>query len=177
MEEYDNRYKWSQAAAKGLILAGACIALTALTYLSSSVLLNSVLQIGRTFLCVWLLVRFMQEYSRTTGQEPLSFGLATVLLSSLICAFFEAASYAWLFPELKTIVEAAFDEAIAQVPESGRYILEDMLDGMPKWMLIVGFIKDYLIGLFTALIVNSSLKGRQTIFDGTEKEEEEDELA
>ncbi len=176
MEEYDNRYKWSQAASKGLVLAGACIALTAITYLTpSSVFLVSVLQLVRTFLCVWLLVRFMQEYSRTTGQAPLSFGLATVLLSSLICAFFDAASYAWFFPELKATMEASFEEAMTQIPEEGHYIVENLMDGMPKWLFIAEFIKNYLIGLFTALIVNSSLKGSRTIFDGTE--EEEDELA
>ena len=177
MEEYDNRYKWSQAAAKGLILAGACIALTALTYLSSSVLLNSVLQIGRTFLCIWLLIRFMQEYNRTTGQPAMGFARATVLLSSIICAFFDAASYMWIFPSLKETVEAAFNEAVMQIPEEGRYLMENMMDNMPKWTFIVGFLKDYVIGIIAAAIANSSINSRNSIFDGTDKEEEEDELA
>lgn len=176
MEQYDNSYKWSQAASKGLILAGACIAITAITYLNLNDVLNAILQLARTVLCIWLLVRFMKDYHNTTGQPAMSFALATVLLSSIICAFFDAASYAWLFPSLKESVEAAFNETISQVPAQGVEIMENIMDGMPKWMLIVGFIKDYLIGLIAAAIINSNINSKSTIFDG-EGTEEEDELA
>lgn len=106
----------------------------------------------------------------------MGFARATVLLSSLVCAFFVAASYMWFFPGLKESVETAFNEAVTQIPEESRYIIENVMDGMPKWTLIIEFIKDYVIGIIAAAIINSSINSKDTIFDGT-KEEEEDELA
>ena len=175
-EQFDNRYKWTQAASKGLVLAAATIVLTIPTNLNIGTVPNVVLEIVRTVACIWLLVRFMKGYLETTGQSPLGFAVATVLFSSVICAFFDAASYTWLFPEVKAQVEAAFEEAIAQVPSEGASIMENFMDAMPKWLLIVGFIKNFLIGLIAASITNSCLGSRKTIFDGDNKDEE-DELA
>ena len=174
MSEYNNSHKWSQAAVKGLLLALVTIACNTVTYLLPDktfigVLMSLVKLVGS----IWLLVYFMKEYRKTTGQQPFSFGVATVLFSSLICAFYDAASYAWLFPELLEKANEAMSQTLATLPSEAQGIAERMMDNFPRIAFFSGFIKDFIIGLIVAAIANSSMRPK----DPFAADKQEDELA
>ena len=174
MSEIAKGYKWSQAAVKGLLLALITIACNTVTYLfPDSGFLSMAMFIVRTVASVWLLVVFMKQYAAATGGSAMNFALCTVLLSSLICAFYDAAAYAWLFPNLAEKVTEAMDASFAQFPAEGQAIAERMMDHFPRIAFFSSFIKDFLFGLIVAAIANSSTTKKDIFADGNK----EDELA
>ena len=174
MSEYNNSYKWGQAAVKGLLLALVTIACSTVAYLfPDKTFINLVMSLVKLVGSIWLLVYFMKEYAKATGQQPFSFGVATVLFSSLICAFFDAASYAWLFPSLAETANEAMSQALSTLPSEAQSIAERMMDNYPRIAFISGFIKDFIIGLIVAAIANSSMRPK----DPFAADKQEDELA
>jgi hypothetical protein len=174
MSEISKGYKWSQAAVKGLLLALITIACNTVTYLfPDSGFLSMAMFIVRTVASVWLLVVFMKQYAAATDGSAMNFALCTVLLSSLICAFYDAAAYAWLFPNLAEKVTEAMDASFAQFPAEGQAIAERMMDHFPRIAFFSSFIKDFLFGLIVAAIANSSTTKKDIFADGNK----EDELA
>ena len=176
MSEFGNGYKWSQAAVKALLLALVTIACNTITYLfPSTPWLSMVMFVVRTVACVWLLVTFMKQYAATTGQSPMGFALCTVLLSSLICAFYDAASFAWLFPSMGETVTEAMNQSLSTMPAEAQSVMERMMDNYPKIAFFSSFIKDFLFGLIVAAIANSSTTKKDPF--ATDGKQEEDELA
>ena len=174
MSEISNGYKWSQAAVKGLLLALITIACNTVTYLfPESGFLSLAMFIVRTVASVWLLVIFMKQYAAATGGSAMSFALCTVLFSSLICAFYDAAAYAWLFPGLADKVTAAMETSMAQFPAESQGIVDRMMEHFPRIAFFSSFIKDFLFGLIVAAIANSSTTKKDIFADGNK----EDELA
>ena len=174
MSEISKGYKWSQAAVKGLLLALITIACNTVTYLfPDSGFLSVAMFIIRTVASIWLLVVFMKQYAAATGGSAMSFALCTVLLSSLICAFYDAAAYAWLFPNIAEKVTEAMEASFSQFPAEGQAIAERMMDHFPRIAFFSSFIKDFLFGLIVAAIANSSTTKKDIFADGNK----EDELA
>ena len=175
MSEFGNGYKWSQAAVKALLLALITIACNTISYLfPDSGFLSILLFIVRTVASVWLLVVFMKQYTATTGQSAMGFAVCTVLLSSLICAFYDAASFAWLFPELGDKVTEAMSQSMGSLPSEAQGVMERMMDNYPKIAFFSSFLKDFVFGLIVAAIANSAGKSKDPFAaDG----KEEDELA
>ena len=175
MSEFTKGYQWSQAAAKGLILALITIACNTVTYLlPDKAFVNILMFVVRTVASIWLLVTFMKQYAATTGQSPMGFAVCTVLLSSLVCAFYDAAAMAWIFPGLLDQVNEAVSQSMSAVPAEGMSIFEKMMDNLPKIMFFSTFIKDFLFGLIVAAIANSSTRKKDIFSDGSQ---EKDELA
>ena len=160
MSEFGNGYKWSQAATKALLLALVTIACNTISYLfPDSQVLSILLFIVRTVASVWLLVVFMKQFTATTGQSAMSFALCTVLLSSLICAFYDAACFAWLFPSMAEKVNEAMSQSMSMMPAEGQSVMERMMD--------------FLFGLIVAAIANSSGKSKDPFAEEVKKEEDE----
>lgn len=175
MSEFSKGYQWSQAAAKALLLALITIACNTVTYIfPDSTVISMLAFVVRTVASIWLLITFMKQYAAVTGQSPMGFALCTVLLSSLICAFYDAAAMAWLFPGLMDKVNEAMSESMSMVPAEGMSALEKMMDNLPTIMFFSTFIKDFLFGLIVAAIANSSTRKKDIFTDGGE---EKDELA
>ncbi len=173
MSEYGNGYKWSQAAVKGLLLALITVACNTVTYLIEGNTIVSILMfIVRLVASIWLLVYFMKQYKATTGQEPFSFGVAVVLFSSLICAFYDAAALAWIFPGLQDQVSEALSQTMSSLPSESQSIMERMMDHYPRIAFFSTFIKDFIIGLIVAAIANSSMRPKDP-FAADKKEEDE----
>ena len=176
MSEFGNGYKWSQAATKGLLLALITIACNTVSYLfPDSGFLSILLFIVRTVASVWLLVVFMKQYTATTGQSAFGFALCTVLLSSLICAFYDAACFAWLFPELGDKVNEAMSASMGSMPAEAQSIMERMMDHYPRIAFFSSFLKDFVFGLIVAAIANSAGKSKDPF--ANDGKAEEDELA
>ena len=174
MSEFGKGYQWSQAAAKGLLLALITIACNTVTYLfPDKTVINILMFVVRTVASIWLLVTFMKQYAATTGGSPMGFALCTVLLSSLVCAFYDAAAMAWLFPGLMEQVNESMSQSMSMIPSEGMSVVEKMMDNLPKIMFFSTFIKDFLFGLIVAAIANSSTRKKDIFSDG----EKEDELA
>ena len=175
MSEFGKGYQWSQAATKGLLLALITIACNTVTYLfPSSMILNVLMFIVRTVASIWVLVTFMKQYAATTGGSPMGFAICTVLLSSLVCAFYDAASMAWLFPGLMEQVNESMSQSMSMVPAEGMSVFENMMDNLPTVLFFSTFIKDFVFGIIVAAIANSSSRKKDIFSDG---EKEEDELA
>ena len=173
MGEFSKGYQWSQAASKALLLALITIACNTVSYLfPDSTVISMLVFVVRTVASIWLLVAFMKQYAATTGQSPMGFALCTVLLSSLICAFYDAAALAWLFPGLMDKVNEAMSQSMSMVPAEGMSIFENMMDNLPTITFFSTFIKDFLFGLIVAAIANSSTRKKDIFSDG-----EKDELA
>ena len=99
MSEFTKGYQWSQAAAKGLILALITIACNTVTYLlPDKAFVNILMFVVRTVASIWLLVTFMKQYAATTGQSPMGFAVCTVLLSSLVCGILRCRRHGVDFP-------------------------------------------------------------------------------
>lgn len=174
MSEFGNGYKWSQAAVKGLLLALVTIACNTISYLfPDSQVLSLLMFVVRTVASVWLLVIFMKQFTATTGQSAMGFALCTVLLSSLICAFYDAASFAWLFPSLGEKVSEAMNQSLGSMPSEAQSVMERMMDHYPRIAFISSFIKDFLFGLIVAAIANSSSKSKDPFANDGKKEEDE----
>lgn len=174
MSEFGNGYKWSQAATKALLLALVTIACNTISYLfPDSRVLSILLFIVRTVASIWLLVSFMKQFTATTGQSAMSFALCTVLLSSLICAFYDAACFAWLFPSMAEKVNEAVSQSMSMMPAESQSVMERMMDHYPRIAFISSFIKDFLIGLIVAAIANSSGKSKDPFAEEVKKEEDE----
>ena len=175
MGEISNGYKWSQAATKGLLLALITIACNTVTYLfPDSMFLNLLMFVVRTVASIWLLVTFMKQYAAATGQNPMGFAVCTVLFSSLVCAFYDAASIAWLFPGLMEKVNESVSQSMSMVPAEGLSLFEKMMDNMPTIMFFSTFVKDFVFGIIVAAIANSSSRKQDIFADG---KPEDDELA
>lgn len=176
MSEFGKGYKWSQAAVKGLLLALITIVCNTITYIfPGSTIVSLLAFIVRTVASIWLLVTFMKQYAATTGENPMSFAFCTVLLSSLVCAFYDAAAIAWLFPSLMGQIDEAMTQSLSMMPAEGQGIMERMMDHYPRIAFFSTFIKDFVFGLIVATIANSSNR-KKDIF-GDEGKQEEDELA
>ncbi|MBR3744206.1 MAG: DUF4199 domain-containing protein [Bacteroidales bacterium] len=176
MSEFGKGYKWSQAAVKGLLLALITIVCNTITYIfHGSTIVSLLAFIVRTVASIWLLVTFMKQYAATTGENPMGFALCTVLLSSLVCAFYDAAAIAWLFPSLMGQIDEAMTQSLSMMPAEGQGIMERMMDHYPRIAFFSTFIKDFIFGLIVAAIANSSTR-KKDIF-GDEGKQEEDELA
>ena len=174
MSEYSNGYKWSQAAVKGLLLALVTVACNTISYLiPGNALVSTLMFIVRLAASIWLLVLFMKQFKATTGQEPFSFGVAVVLFSSLICAFYDAAALAWLFPGLMEQVTDALNQSLSTMPSEAQGIMERMMDHYPRIAFFSTFIKDFILGLIVAAIANSSMRSK----DPFAADNKEDELA
>lgn len=178
MSEYTNGYKWSQAAVKALLLAAVTIVCNTITYLlPDSTFLSLLVWVFRTVASVWLLVIFMKQFSAATGEGAMGFALCTVLLSSLVCAFYDAAAIAWLFPDMLDTVTEALTQSMNTIPAEGQSILERFIDHYPRFHFFAAFIKNFLFGLIVAAIANSSSRKKDIFTDGAASEAEEDELA
>lgn len=176
MSEFGNGYKWSQAAVKGLLLALITIVCNTVTYIFPGSAIASLLAfLVRTVASIWLLVSFMKQYAATTGENPMGFALRTVLLSSLVCAFYDAAAVAWLFPGLIDQINDAMAQSMSMFPSESQGIMERMMDHYPRVAFFSTFIKDFVIGLIVAAIANSSTR-KKDIF-GEDGKQQEDELA
>jgi hypothetical protein len=176
MSEFSNGYKWSQAAVKGLLLALVTIVCNTITYIFPGNAIVSLLAfLVRTALSIWLLVSFMKQYAATTGENPMSFALRTVLLSSLVCAFYDAAAMAWLFPSLIEQINDAMAQSLSMFPSDSQGVMEQMMDHYPRIAFFSTFVKNFIIGLIVAAIANSSTR-KKDIFGGDGRQEE-NELA
>ncbi|MBO4558243.1 MAG: DUF4199 domain-containing protein [Bacteroidales bacterium] len=174
MSTQNNGSMWSQAALKGLLLALVTVACNTVTYLVPGNGFVSILMfLVRTAASIWLLVSFMKQYHAATGQNPFNFGLAVVLFSSFICAFYDAAALAWIFPGLMDQVNEAMAQSMSMFPSSQQGILDNMMEHYPRIAFFSTLIKDFLFGLIVAAIANSSYKSKSP-FDG---DSQEDELA
>lgn len=176
MSEFGNGYKWSQAAVKGLLLALVTIVCNTITYIFPGSAVASLLAfLVRTVASVWLLITFMKQYAATTGESPMGFAICTVLLSSLVCAFYDAAAIAWLFPGLMEQIDEAMAQSMSMFPSDSQGIMDSMMDHYPRIAFFSTFIKDFVFGLIVAAIANSSTR-KKDIF-GEDGRQEEDELA
>jgi len=160
MSEFGNGYKWSQAAVKGLLLALITVVCNTLSYLINSPALNILFFIVRTVASIWLLLSFMKQYTRTTGEPAMGFALCTVLFSSLICAFWDSACYAWFFPSLVEQVNEAMAQSMSMLPAESQSIMENMMDHYPRIALFSTFIKCFIEGIIVAAIGNSSTRSK-----------------
>ncbi|MBP5505669.1 MAG: DUF4199 domain-containing protein [Bacteroidales bacterium] len=176
MEGNNSGNKWSQAAVKGLILALITVACNTVSYITQNQFLNILSFIVRTVASIWLLIFFMKQYHTSTGQKPFSFGLAVVLFSSFICAFYDAAALQWLFPDIMDQVTEAMNQSLSMIPSDQQGLVDSMMDHYPVIAFFSSFIKDFIIGLIVAAIANSSIKGKDDIFNG-EGKDTTDELA
>ena len=144
---FDNRYKWAQAAEYALFLCIPTIVCTTLGYLfPNSTFLSSLVWALQFAASIVLLRMFMSNYNAITGTSPKGFGIATVTLSSAICAFFNAACYAWLFPDMSTQITELFNQTLATLPQEQQGMMEQFFDVFPRWLFVGTFIKDFIIG-------------------------------
>jgi hypothetical protein len=98
------------------------------------------------------------------------------LASSLIIAFFNAASYLWLFPQMQVDMATAMNEAMSQIqnlPSESIDALNNIMDNFGIFLFWVTFIKNSIIGLLFSSIISSVIRSKESIFDN----KEEDELA
>ena len=168
---------WSQAAVKGLLLALITVVCNTLSYLFVNNSFVSILSfLVRTAGSIWLLVIFMKQFFSATGQKAFNFALKVVLLSSFICAFYDAACYAWIFPEMMDLVNEAMQQSLSMFPSDQMSIIEKMMDHYPRIAFFSALIKDFLFGLIVAAIANSSFKSKDDIFN-SESADSDDELA
>ncbi len=178
MNEFGKGYKWSQAASKGLLLAAVSVLCNTLSCLfPTSLALGWLIFAVRTFASIWLLVYFMKQYAAETGGSPFGFGAATVLLSSLICAFYDTACIVWIFPDMMTQVNEAMSLYMGSIPAESKSAVEAMMDNLPHLMFFATFIKCLTEGLLAAAIITPSIRSNDP-FSGMEQDnnESKDEL-
>ena len=127
----------------------------------------------RSFYCG--LCHALRERHGQSGRLSLSNDMTflAVLLSSLICAFYDAACFAWLFPSMAEKVNEAMSQSMSMMPAEGQSVMERMMDHYPRIAFISSFIKDFLIGLIVAAIANSSGKSKDPFAEEVKKEEDE----
>ena len=179
MDSNNKGSMWSQAAVKGLILAAITVVCNTISNLVPDNNFVSILAwLVRTVGSIWLLVVFMKQYFLATGQKPLNFALAVVLFSSLVCAFYDAASMAWLFPERMEMVQDAMSQALSSVPSEMQSIMQRSADMVanPRFTFFSTFVGNFIFGLIVAAIANASIKSKSDIFSG-ESNDSDDELA
>ncbi|MBQ1168517.1 MAG: DUF4199 domain-containing protein [Bacteroidales bacterium] len=171
-----NNSKWSQAALNGLLLALITVVCNTITYLLPNVqIVNILMFIVRTVASIWLLIRFMKQYAAASGESAFGYGLMIVLFSSLVCAFYDAAAVAWLFPSMMDTVNEAMNQSLSMLPAESQDIAAKMMDNYPTVAFFSKLIGNFIIGLIVAAIANSSSKSKN-IFDG-EGNSSDDELA
>lgn len=178
MNEFGKGYKWSQAASKGLLLAAVSVLCNTLSCLfPSAMVLGWLIFVVRTFVSIWLLVYFMKQYAAETGTSPFGFGAATVLLSSLICAFYDTACIVWLFPDLMNQVNEAMSLYMGSIPAESQSAAEAMMDNLPHLMFFATFIKCFIEGILAAAIITPSIRSNDP-FSGMDQsgDEPKDEL-
>ena len=177
MDTNNKGIMWSQAAVKALILALVTVACNTISYLfPGNGIISTLVFLVRTAASIWLLVTFMKQYWKTTGQNPFSFAMAIVLFSSFICAFYDAAALAWIFPSLMDTVQEAVSQSLSMFPSDQQGLVGQMMDHYPRIAFFSTFIKDFIFGLIVAAIANSSIKSKSDIFSG-ESKDSDDELA
>ena len=179
MDSTNKGTMWSQAAVKGLILALITVACNTVSYLFLGNTFVSLLTwIVRTVGSIWLLVSFMKQFYEATGQKPFSFALMIVLFSSFICAFYNAAAMAWLFPEIMEQAQEAMSQSMSMFPSEMQSIAAQTADMMtsPRFTFFSTFVGDFIFGLIVAAIANSAIRSKSDIFGG-EGNNTDDELA
>ncbi len=179
MDEFGKGYKWSQAAAKGLVLAAVSVLCNTLSCLfPTSAALSWLIFVVRTGVSIWLLLYFMKQYAAATGTSPFGFGVATVLLSSIICAFYDTACIVWIFPGLMTQVNDAMALYMNNLPAESQSVADKMTDNLPHIMFVSSFIKCFLEGLLASAIINPSIRSDNPFgtADSDGDDESEDEL-
>ena len=176
MDGNNKSINWSQAAVKGLVLALITVICNTATYLTQNQFVSILAFLVRTAGSIWLLVYFMKQYYSSTGQNPFNFALAVVLFSSFICAFYDAAAVAWIFPNMMDQVQEALNQSMSMFPSDQQGLLDGMMEHYPRIAFFSTLIKDFVFGLIVAAIANSSIKGKSDIFNG-ESNSDTDELA
>ena len=179
MDNTNKGTMWSQAAVKGLILALITVACNTVSYLFPGNTFVSLLTwIVRTVGSIWLLVYFMKQFFAATAQKPFTFGVMIVLFSSFICAFYNAAAMAWLFPDIMEQAQEAMSQSLSMFPSEMQSVAAQAADMVtsPRFTFFSTFVGDFIFGLIVAAIANSSIKGKSDIFAG-EGKDSDDELA
>lgn len=167
-----NSNKWSQAALNGLLLALITVVCNTISYLLPSVkIVDMLMFLIRTVASIWVLVRFMKTYAASSGESAFSYGLMIVLFSSLVCAFYDAAAVAWLFPGLMDTVNDAMNQSLGMLPAEAQSMAGKMMDNYPTIAFFSKLIGNFIIGLIVAAIANSSTKS-SNIFDGNSSDDE-----
>ena len=178
MNDFGKGYKWRQAATKGLLLAAVSVLCNTVSCLfPASVALGWLIFVMRTGVSIWLLLCFMKQYAAETGSSPFGFAVATALLSSVICAFYDTACIVWLFPDMMTQVNEVMAVYLNSVPAESLSVAESMMDNLPHLMFIATFIKCFIEGLVAAAIITPSIRSNDP-FSGTDTDNDgpKDEL-
>lgn len=161
-----SRGKWSIAAKDGLILASVTIVLAIISSLinSSSFILSSIIWILKTGGSLWLLHKFMKDYSAQADYMPygksFGFGFAVCLCSSLVVSIYLFISITLLFPEQMDAVMEIMQEAMSKglYTAEQESAIERLMGNLPKYMLFVNFIYLSIFGAVASAITATFTK-------------------
>mgnify|MGYP004449414141 FL=1 len=167
--------KWNRAALCGLMLAMVTIAFSSLSqikFLSGNGVINTILWIAKTFISVWMLIRFMKSYSAETEHSAFRFGLAVSFFSAFVIAIFNLAAYQWLFPGMQDQVAETFEQFknMPNIPTESLSAMDSVMANYSHILFFVSFIKDMIVGLVAVAIINSSISQPNDIFKDSEDE-------
>ena len=170
----DNKTKWSLAAKYGLILSVVTIVIEitkALLMNTSLMVISSLLSIVKLVLVIYLLHRFMQQFTDLQPNRPVSysksfsFGFLVSFFSSIICVAFLVLEYTVLFPHL---IDAPLEQYITIMKQYGTTIPLDynQIKGILPSLIMIGQTFSCLIwGLILSSIIANWTKKDMPFFD------------
>ena len=162
------KYSISQTAINGLILASVTVVVSLiLQFLSSSAIINTILNLAKTVGSIYLLWYFVAklaaQWEEITSKELFRYGMWTSLFSSIICAGYQLLMMT-LFVTPDTL-EDTVNQYLGMLEESGMAITAEMSDqlfnmaeSLPQYTFIFTFVWCFIIGLIVSKIASSSLK-------------------
>lgn len=185
LQMIDKRIIWEEAGRKGLLLGCVSIIYMLLSNLTDLIgidggtsllifkIFSPILWLGKTFLCIWLLWRFMKGFAASNkdidNSDSYRFGANTSFCSALVIAAFTLAYFLFIRPD-------AYKDAIQEVigtnslPEASISALESMVPSMPGISFVSTFLYCWLLGVVLSLIFSRNIPSRNPF--SREQEEE-----